>query len=155
MIVTWFRRLSAAIHRGSAAPPDPLGIFLPKRKSGGLGFLVVCCALPAGASELVFEGDGARMVVPLSDLSEVVRRKRDDGMNEVAFKMGTEDAERFEALTTELEGKTLEMSYCGTVLASPTVLVPIEGGSVLITGGSDLATVALFDALARGEPCQN
>lgn len=120
-----------------------------------MAFLVVCCALPAGASELVFEGDGARMFVPLSDLSEVVRRKRDDGMNEVAFKMGTEDAERFEALTTELEGKTLEMSYCGTVLASPTVLVPIEGGSVLITGRSDLATVALFDALARGEPCQN
>ena len=115
----------------------------------------MCLAVPAAASEIVFEGDGARMVVPVSDLSEIVRRKRDDGMNEVAFQMGPEDAERFGSLTTELEGKTLEMSYCGTVLASPTVLMPIDGGSVLITGGTDLATEALFDALARGEPCQN
>ena len=93
------------------------------------------------------------MVVSLSQLSDVVRRERADGVNEVAFQMGDEDSVRFEALTTKLEGKTLVMSYCGSVLASPTVMAPITEGSVLITGGTDLGTASLFDALAKGEPC--
>lgn len=102
---------------------------------------------------LVFEGAGEVMLVPTGRLREIERRKRDDGLNEIFFRMSETDAIRFEELTTRAQGQVLRLTMCDTVLAEPVVLVPIENGEVLITGGTDAGSEDLFAALEDRRTC--
>jgi hypothetical protein len=102
---------------------------------------------------LMFEGGGEVMLVPTGRLSAVSRQRRADGVNEVIFRMSEVDALRFEDLTTKAEGQVLRITMCDTVLAEPMVLLPITGGEVLITGGTDAATEELFAALEARRTC--
>ena len=93
------------------------------------------------------------MTVPTQDLADIERKVRDDGLNELYFQLSDADTKAFADLTARLEGQTLTITFCGEILAAPTVLLPIENGSILITGGTDAATTALFEALVGRRPC--
>ena len=115
--------------------------------------LVSFATSPLHAADLIFTGPGERMVVPAGSLTNVFRRIRDDGVNEVTFQLNKADRQTFEDMTTRLEGQLLTMTYCEVVLLEATVLFPIEDGSVLITGGTDPAMDSLFQSLKTAQPC--
>ena len=91
--------------------------------------------------------------VETPSLTAIARGRRNDGMNEITFQLSTSDTTQFAEMTHALQGQTLTLSACGTILAAPTILMPIEDGLVLITGGTDAGISALFDALENGAPC--
>ena len=120
-----------------------------------LGLAGASVALPAYGepASILFQGDGAALTVDPETLDALSRTVRKDGLNEVQFRLSVTDTKQFSQMTRALEGQTLTISVCRHVLAAPTVMVPIEDGTVLITGGTDAATNALFDALENGTDC--
>jgi len=151
-----FPRLTAAIHRKGFAPPDLPKVFMKGRMDLlVLAFLGVSLATPVGAepARILFQGDGEALKVDPATLDALSRTVREDGLNEVFFRLSQKDTASFSDMTRALEGQTLTISVCGQVLASPTVMLPIEDGNVLITGGTDAGTTALFEALENGTDC--
>jgi len=86
-------------------------------------------------------------------LEALSRSVRDDGLNEVQFRLSETDTAEFSDMTRALVGQTLKISICRQVVASPTVMVPIKDGIVLITSSTDAGTTALFVALETGADC--
>ena len=150
------RRLTAATNRRSFAPPDLPKVFIKGRMGLlALGFLGAILAAPAGAepARILFQGEGEALIVDPATLDALSRTVREDGLNEVFFRLSPKDTSSFSDMTRVLEGQTLTISVCGQVLVSPTVMLPIEDGNVLITGGTDAGTTALFEALENGPDC--
>ncbi len=146
-----FRRAFARRGRWGRCPHTP-EVFLDRR-SWGIAAIFAAAPVMAASAEIVFEGGGETLVVQVETLDQVELRRRGDGVPEVLFRLDKTDASQFELMTTRIEGKTLTVSMCGVVLASPTVMWPIVGGDVMITGGTDAGSEALFEALEGDLPC--
>jgi len=151
-----FRRLTTSTDRKAAAPPNLPKVFSKGRmRLLGFGLLGMTVVLPAFAepAEILFQGGGATLSVDAEALEALSRTVRDDGLNEVQFRLSEKDTAEFSDMTRALEGQTLKISICRQVLASPTVMVPIEDGTVLISGSTDAGTTAFFVALETGADC--
>ena len=108
--------------------------------------------MAAEPASVVFEGGDELMEIPADALSGIALTDRGHGLADVQFVLGPKQALRFKELTGRLVSDTLRVSVCGTVLAEPNVMVPIEGGHVSVTGEADYIS-QVFDALTTAGRC--
>ena len=92
------------------------------------------------------------MEVPATSLADLALTDQGQGMAEVFFALSPDDARRFEEMTGRLVGEQMRVSVCGEILAEPHVMLPIEGGQIVVTGGMDYMA-DLFAALKTADTC--
>lgn len=98
-------------------------------------------------ADLVFEGGGERLVVRLDALDGMSRR--DDTLY---LRLSRESSAQFASLSERLIGRTLALTWCDVVLATPRVTAPIRGGVIVVTA-RDRVREAMLAAWSNGGAC--
>lgn len=118
-----------------------------------LALLTTLSSSLARGADLVFEGGGERLIVPGERLADVVATREPGGTAAVRFRLASEDAEAFYALTGRLVGQPLSVVVCGEELIRPIVREPIAGGVGIVTQDSLPEALALAAQLTGEAPC--
>lgn len=109
---------------------------------------LIFSASPLFAAEIVFEGDGERLVIQGEALKDVAPYAIEGG-HSIIFRLSEEDGAAFGALTDKLIGRVLTMSICGEVVAEPLVRDRLSGSGIVPL--PDAETAVAYTAALKGD----
>jgi preprotein translocase subunit SecD len=99
-------------------------------------FLLSCFSTNAFAADVVLEfvSRSDSIIFSASDISDVDVALDQGGFKVVQFSVTDQKAKAIEALTTRNVGELMDIKVCGRIVSSPTVLEPISGREMQISG---------------------